>query len=50
MSHGVESLDKKDRDVGIAKYSFKKKLLLEYMKSNSRRSWSAKKGRALRIA
>lgn len=41
VSHDVESLDKEDRDAGIARYSSTKELLLEYNEANCRRVCSA---------
>lgn len=41
VSKGVENVGKKDTDTGIARYSSRKELLLEYMESDSEWLWSA---------
>lgn len=43
VNQGVASLDKIDRDAGTKKYSFTKKLFLEYMEGDSGWIWSAKR-------
>lgn len=41
VNQGAESLDKEDRDSKTASYSSTRKLLLEYMKDDGGRVWSA---------